>query len=168
MFADLQVPCYSVNGCRKPSVVKFSVEKSIRPFTINRQGLLIKCTPINADIAKKLLDYGYKQLSPFKNWCPVKVIICCVQYYNLIAYFVLQLLNDSFGVLPPPTLFKSQQFPVIFGPYIYFLSSKSSQNYFVENPLKYLSQPPPGPAIPISVCVVGPPKSGKSTGNEVI
>ena len=36
----------------------------------------------------------------------------------------------------------------------------------MENPLKYLHQPPPGPVIPISLCVVGPPKSGKSTGTE--
>ena len=90
VFTELQVPCYSVNGCRRPSVVKFSVEKCIRPYTVDRQGLLTKCTPINADIAKKLLDYGYKQLSPFKKWCPVKVmLIIMFVIYNKLTPFVL-------------------------------------------------------------------------------
>lgn len=73
VFVELQVPCHSINGCRKPSVVKYSVEKCLLPYTLNRQGLLTKCTPVNADIAKKLLDHGYKHLSPFKKWCPIKV-----------------------------------------------------------------------------------------------
>ena len=74
VFSELQVPCHSINGSRKPGIVKFSVEKYLLPYTCNRQGLLTKCTPVNADIAKKLLNHGYKYLSPFKKWCPVKVI----------------------------------------------------------------------------------------------
>ena len=69
----MQVPCYSINGCRKPAVVKYSVEKCLVRYTANRQGLLTKCTPINENVAKKLLDNGYKHLSPFKKWCPIKV-----------------------------------------------------------------------------------------------
>lgn len=82
----------------------------------------------------------------------------------MIQDHFVQLLDDGFGILPPKSLYKSQQFPVIFGQNIYFLSSLSSQNRFMDNPLKYISQPSPGPAIPISVSIVGPPKSGKSTG----
>lgn len=78
VFTELQVAYSSINGCRKSSVVKFCVEKSLLPYTTNRQGLLTKCTPINAEIAKKLLDQGYKHLSPFKKWCPVKVSVCII------------------------------------------------------------------------------------------
>lgn len=80
----------------------------------------------------------------------------------------MKLLDDGFGVLPPVSLYKSQQFPVIYGQNIYFLSSLSSRNRFMETPLKYISQPSPRPSIPITVSIVGPPKSGKSTGSYCI
>lgn len=73
VFSELQVSFTSVNGCKKPAVVQFCAEKSLLPYTVSREGLLTKCTPVNAEIAKKLLDQGYKYLSPFRKWCPVKV-----------------------------------------------------------------------------------------------
>ena len=73
VFTEFQIPYRVINACRQLSVVKFSVEKCLLPFTDNRDGLLTKCTPVNAEIAKKLLDNGYYSLSPFKKWCPVKV-----------------------------------------------------------------------------------------------
>lgn len=32
------------------------------------------------------------------------------------------------------------------------------------NPLKYLRQPKPSPSLPVKIAVLGPPKSGKTTG----
>lgn len=145
VFTDLLIPCHAVNACRKPSVVKFTVENFLLPFTENREGLLTKCIPVNANIAKKLLDNGYKYLSPFKKWCPVK------------------LLDDPTSVLPPMSLLKSQQFPVIYRKHIYFTSSTSKRSVFIANPHKYISQTPPGPSVPVVVSIVGPPKSGKTT-----
>lgn len=34
----------------------------------------------------------------------------------------------------------------------------------MDNPHKYTAQLPPGPAIPVTMSIVGPPKSGKTTG----
>ncbi len=62
-----------VNAGRRIPVVQYSFSKAICPYTAERQGLLSKCTSIDGNMAKKLLDQGYKQLSKFKMWCPVKV-----------------------------------------------------------------------------------------------
>ena len=32
------------------------------------------------------------------------------------------------------------------------------------NPEKYFAQTPPGPGVPVRLAILGPPKSGKSTG----
>lgn len=74
-FVELQIPCTVVNASRKIPVVEYSLKKTLAPFTTHRAGLLSKCTPIDLDMAKKLLDHGYKQLSKFKRWCPVEVQI---------------------------------------------------------------------------------------------
>lgn len=73
-------------------------------------------------------------------------------------------MDDPYGVLPPIGLNKS---PVIYGQQIYFPSSLSHRNKFMENPIKYISQMPPGPTVPVTVSIVGPPKSGK-TASKII
>ncbi|KFP37246.1 Adenylate kinase 9, partial [Chlamydotis macqueenii] len=47
--------------------------------------------------------------------------------------------------------------------YIYFLSSKENKETFMKNPIKYIRQPKPKPAVPVKIAIVGPPKSGKTT-----
>ena len=54
-------------------VVEFSLKKALKHFTKDRAGLLTKCTPIDLDMAKKLVDHGYRQSSKFKKWCPIEV-----------------------------------------------------------------------------------------------
>ena len=70
---ELQIPHHAINARHQIPVVVYSLKKALRPYTVDRGGLLAKCTPINGEMAKKLLDHGYKQLSNFKTWCPVKV-----------------------------------------------------------------------------------------------
>lgn len=72
-------------------------------------------------------------------------------------------MNDLHSVLPPITFSKLQQFPVIYRQHIYFPSSSLNRTLFIENPRKYMSQASPGPGVPITLAVVGPPKSGKTT-----
>ena len=62
-----------VNAKRQIPVVGYSLRKVLHPYTTDRGGLVTKCTPIDGDTAKKLFDHGYKQLSNFTTWCPVKV-----------------------------------------------------------------------------------------------
>ena len=73
VLTELQIPAHTVDASRKPGVVLYSLEKALRRYSTERAGLLAKCTPIDGDMAKKLLDHGYKQISKFKRWCPVTV-----------------------------------------------------------------------------------------------
>lgn len=57
--------------------------------------------------------------------------------------------------------------PVIHRQYIYFLSSKETKEKFMKNPIKYIRQPKPKPTMPIRIALLGPPKSGKTTGKGV-
>lgn len=57
--------------------------------------------------------------------------------------------------------------PVIHRQYIYFLSSKETKEKFMKNPIKYICQPKPKPTIPIRIAILGPPKSGKTTGKSM-
>ncbi len=88
VLAELQIPCHIVNAGRRVLVVQYSFSKAIRSYTTERQGLLTKCTSIDGSMAKKLLDHGYKQLSRFKMWCPVKV---CTVSMTLIEHYLLLL-----------------------------------------------------------------------------
>lgn len=62
----------------------------------------------------------------------------------------------------------SQQLPVIYRQHIYYLSSSAHKDLFVANPHKYLLHNPPGPAHHVTLSIVGPPKSGKTTGRYAI
>lgn len=57
-------------------------------------------------------------------------------------------------------------FPVLFNQYIYFFGSKKNQQTFILNPLKYLRQSKPSPMLPIKMAIVGPTKSGKTSGES--
>lgn len=54
-------------------MVKYSLRKVLKPYIQDRESLLVKCTPVTMNIAKNLLNHGYKQMSKFGRWCPVKV-----------------------------------------------------------------------------------------------
>ena len=72
-MTQLLIPNYTINGGRKLHVVKYSLRKSLKPYIEDRESLLVKCTPVTITIAKNLLDHGYKLMSKFGRWCPVKV-----------------------------------------------------------------------------------------------
>ena len=54
-------------------------------------------------------------------------------------------------------------YPCIYRSQIYFLSSTQARDEFIQDPIKYVSQPTPKPVVPIRIAVLGPPKSGKTT-----
>ncbi|CAI8010883.1 Adenylate kinase 9 [Geodia barretti] len=146
-FAELQIPCTVINASRKVPVVEFSLKRALKQFTTDRAGLLRKCTPIDLAMATKLLDHGYKQTSKFKKWCPIE-------------------LARNPGAVLPPQQRDEELSPVIYGPRIYYLASQEARDCFMANPEKYTSGPSPGPAVPIRLALVGPPKSGKTTVAE--
>ena len=98
------------------------------------------------------------------------VYILYYVFVHVHCFYVLhnfQLSKDSSEVLPPQQ--KGQDAcPVIYGPRIYFPASQDARERFMANPECYASVPSPGPAVPIRLAIVGPPKSGKSTGELLV
>jgi len=54
-------------------------------------------------------------------------------------------------------------YPVVYRSHVYYMSSHTAREEFVNDPIKFLNQPTPKPVVPIKIAVVGPPKSGKTT-----
>lgn len=57
---------------------------------------------------------------------------------------------------------------VVYRKYVYYLADDEARNEFMKNPMFYIRQAPPKPLIPAKVALIGPPKSGKTTGLLVI
>ena len=83
--------------------------------------------------------------------------VCSPQYFK-----------DSGGVLPPKQPLKTQMFPVIYHQDVYFISSSTRREKFVANPEMFLTRPAPESPVPVRLAVVGPPKSGKSSGKLIM
>jgi adenylate/nucleoside-diphosphate kinase len=58
---------------------------------------------------------------------------------------------------------KKKPFSVIHRSFIYFLSSKIALKKFMDDPIHYLKQQSPLSVVPFKLCIIGPPKCGKST-----
>eukprot|EP00731_Ephydatia_muelleri_P001087 Em0001g1087a len=144
VFSELMIDHRMVEAGRKVSVVMYSLCHTLSRYTTERNGMLAKCTPLNGEVAKKLLVSGYKLASRFHKWCPVK-------------------LCDEDQTTLPPDLILKQQCPVIYQKRIYYLSSPAARDNFVSDPERYIRQRPPGSLIPIRLAIMGPPKSGKTT-----
>lgn len=101
-----------------------------------------------------LCSHVYQQ-----NYCQIvfQVIVLSTHIPFLQQYMEKDLIQPLLWPL-------NTTYPLIFHQYIYFFASKENRNTFMQNPLKYLRQPKPTPSLPIKMAVVGPPKSGKTTG----
>lgn len=49
---------------------------------------------------------------------------------------------------------------------MYFMSTSEARDQFAKNPYRYLHLPANCIPVPIRLAIVGPPKSGKSTGKQ--
>lgn len=101
---------------------------------------------IDLATAERLLDCGYYFLSSFGRQCPVQV------YTNTIPISMFL-----------PMKARGQIFPVVRGPYIYFLAGEEALSAFLHDPSKYLAQDLRTPLLPLRISIIGPPKCGKTT-----
>ncbi|XP_068933174.1 adenylate kinase 9 [Petaurus breviceps papuanus] len=142
-FEKLLIPFINILGGRKLHIVRYMLHKKLKPLVENRESIFEKCYSISLPLAQKMLSLTYKYPSSFGQWDPVKL-------YEGDA--IKPLVNEN-----NPT------YPVIHRQYIYFLSNKVNRDKFMKNPIKYIRQPKPKPAVPIRIAITGPPKSGKTT-----
>lgn len=68
------IPRFTVESNRKQNIVRYLIKKRIKRFIDFRESLLERVYPIKLKVANKLIDFGYKQLSRFGRWCPVKLL----------------------------------------------------------------------------------------------
>lgn len=73
VFSELLVPVFTVDANRMKVVVCYSLAKCLSQFTENRKGLLLKSSFVTEEVARALIDHGYKYLSQFGYVCPVQV-----------------------------------------------------------------------------------------------
>ncbi|KAH3738545.1 hypothetical protein DPMN_045182 [Dreissena polymorpha] len=140
---EILIPKIDVDSTRKPHIVRYILNKKLKPIIDARQSMFERVYPISEKLAMKMLATGYKQPSRFGRWCPVRVKEGdCIQTMSGPGYTM---------------------FPCIYRSHVYFLSSPQAREEFVSDPIKYVSQPTPKPVVPIKIAVIGPPKSGKTT-----
>uniref|UniRef100_A0A8C8BCM2 Adenylate kinase 9 n=1 Tax=Otus sunia TaxID=257818 RepID=A0A8C8BCM2_9STRI len=137
------IPQMEINGGRKPHVVRYQIYSKLNSLMENRGSIFEKCYPISLPLAHKMLVFSYKFQSSFGQWDPIKL--------------------SEGDVIKPQQSPENTVFPVIHRQYIYFFSSKENKETFMKNPIKYIRQPKPKPAVPVKIAIVGPPKSGKTT-----
>ncbi|XP_006881284.1 PREDICTED: adenylate kinase 9 [Elephantulus edwardii] len=147
-FEKILVPLIHINGSRKSHIVKYMLHNKVKSLVENRVSIFEKCYPVRPHIAQKLLNLTYKYQSSFGYWDPVKL--------------------SEGDTIKPTESPENPLYPVIHRQYIYFLSSKETKEKFIKNPIKYIRQPKPKPAVPIRIAIVGPPKSGKTTVSKNI
>ncbi|XP_009675242.2 adenylate kinase 9 [Struthio camelus] len=139
----LLIPQIEIDGGRKPRIVCYQIYKKLNPLIENRGSIFEQCYPISLPLAHKMMVFSYKYLSSFRQWDPVKL--------------------SEGDIIKLPQSHENPVYPVIHRQYIYFFSSKENKETFMKNPIKYIRQPKPKPAVPIKIAIVGPPKSGKTT-----
>nr|XP_009488876.1 PREDICTED: adenylate kinase 9-like [Pelecanus crispus] len=139
----LLIPQIEINGGRKPHIVLYQIYTQLNSLMENRGSIFEKCYPISLPLAHKMLVFSYKFPSSFGQWDPIKL--------------------SEGDVIKPQQSHENPVFPVIHRQYIYFFSSKENKETFMKNPIKYIRQPKPKPAVPVKIAIVGPPKSGKTT-----
>ncbi|BFZ09241.1 hypothetical protein BsWGS_12280 [Bradybaena similaris] len=140
---EIMVRCMSVNAGRKPHIVRYIMNKKVKPIVDYRSSLFERVYPISESLAEQMLHVGYKQLSRFGRWDPV-------------------LLNEG-KCIPPVDGSEHPLFPCIYRSFIYFLSSLQNRQTFMIDPILYLKQETPKPMVPLRIAIIGPPKSGKTT-----
>jgi len=101
---------------------------------------------VDVQTAEKLLECGYYFFSSFGRWCPVQV------YTNQVPIQMFL-----------PMKARSEIFPVIRRPYIYFLGGEEALFAFVSDPLKYQNSIAPNLSVPLRVSIIGPRRCGKTT-----
>ena len=67
------IPHLAITAGRKPHIVQYLINKKLHAVVQQRYSMFERIYSLSVNMAKKLLDSGYKLLSRFGRWCPVAV-----------------------------------------------------------------------------------------------
>ncbi|KAL5034512.1 hypothetical protein BDV3_004075 [Batrachochytrium dendrobatidis] len=136
-------PTIEVNASKNLRPILAFLERKLCKFMEKRECLLCNVIPISTKHADTLLKLGTKQYSSIGKYCPVS----------------LQKPNQSYAPIYGTK-------PVIFGNCIYYLKDILAKNAFISSPLDYTINLTPQPVVLPTVCILGGPKSGKTSISE--
>lgn len=68
------IPIIEIDAGRRQPIVRYTLNKKLKPMVEYRESMFERVYPISERLAEKMLKSGYKQISRFGRWCPVKVI----------------------------------------------------------------------------------------------
>ncbi|XP_037085595.1 adenylate kinase 9-like [Pollicipes pollicipes] len=140
---EANIPWLEVDARKRGHIVDYTLAKAVEKYTKYRVGLMQRAYPIGTNMAARLLDTGYRQLSKFGKQCPVTLL-------------------ERGLMMPPFNPTQKRPYPVIFRRHIYYCVNSDALDKFVANPTMYTAQKAPLYLIPSRVAVLGPPKSGKT------
>ncbi|XP_075253347.1 adenylate kinase 9-like [Convolutriloba macropyga] len=138
------IPKMEITAGRKVKIVRYLINSRLEKMITCRESIFERVYPVSMALAKRLLNSGHKHPSIFGRWDPV------------------DLLNKKACVQPLQTA-ASPTYAAVYRQHVYFMSSSENRSLFMDQPRRYVSQPPPKPSIPIQIAIIGPPKSGKTT-----
>lgn len=136
------VPVRSINASSAYARQLSSVSGVLAPFLAHSASAMASPIAITPDKAVALLELGRRRYSKFGMACPVSLL--------------------ESGRRLGPGVMSTPNFPVLFGPCIYFCRGEVQRRRMIADPVKHVQQPEAQPRASQRVCVVGPPKSGKT------
>ncbi|KAJ3218873.1 adenylate kinase [Dinochytrium kinnereticum] len=134
------VPIIELDGTKCIRPVVASLRQKLKPIFEARGSIFSNAIRVEKADAETLLRLGIKSYSAFGQYCPVAMAKSA------------SVLQRQIGTKP-----------IVYGDHIYFVKGEAQVKDFLENTLGYISLPPPKPVVRPRVCILGRPKSGKST-----
>lgn len=128
----------TASRCKRSVVAQAEIE--LQPYLRNRQSLLSNAIPLQPIISEALLEQGILSHSQIGSYCPVNLK-----------------LNDKLIAKC------GTEFPTLFQDQVYYPNNKLSQDQFLSNPIFFQSEIHYLPVLYPTCCILGGPKSGKSS-----
>ncbi|KAJ3412083.1 adenylate kinase [Chytridiales sp. JEL 0842] len=126
------------NKCARPVIS--GLKQKLAVYFEKRSAMFSNAMTVEKHEAEMLLRLGIKSYSPFGKLCPVSL------------FKDKSVLNRAVGYQP-----------VVYKDHIYYVKGQEEQEEFLSNTIAYVSQLSPKPVVRPKFCVLGRPKSGKTT-----
>ena len=139
------VPVTTIRGRARWNKKQVAVEAATARFLRHATSALASPTAVSPAKAEQLLALRLRRWSKFGSVCPV-------------------MLGRHQGVVAPSVKVSlAASFPVVYGPHVYLCKTQQARETFMADCVELSRLRPPQPAALQRVCVLGPPKSGRTS-----